>query len=1029
MAEGNLRLWVDDELYPEIHEKLNEVFPSMNFVKKSLMDKWISKKRIDGTETEGNKSDKTYVPGHRNRIYENSGGHPSKDLITLFQEINGIPNRIDAIYKIADILHLEVPKGKLDEEWEKRKEAIVLSHERQKQALFSPEGAHVLKYLKEDREYTEDLIKKMELGYLSPSEANYMNTNFNIGFVWVEQHPLSIPHFSKGEVIGFNCRCISKEVLEKGKKLGYGKYSRTKNLEKRVSQNLFGLNSKNVKQNIDITKEAVIVEGELDALHAIIEGLPNVIAASTGGVSDEKVRTLRRYGYKNIVILLDADGAGETGSETSITSINNGGLNAFVATIPKDPETEKEDVDSFLRKHSIDELKDIIRNAKFAEEWLYLKKKKEYLQTPQTDIDTSNFVREFIEIASRQKDATKRERLYHYLNTDFQNTDITNIEKGIREEVESNIYEEESEGSVKRALKDLRAASTTISEGNTLEGTDTLQDALRTIKRDGQKENALQVIKKETEYLSSGKEIDWKKKKESIAELKGAVKDLKESEQEETFASLLNDNTDELWKSYEVNNLALKTKISFYNKGINDYFDLSFPSGAISIIGAQTNHGKSKFLQSIALDTIESMEEGETLLYITYEESERSVNAQFLNSYFNDTLTRKGARGSNLKTILEYLTKGDKTYMSGETMDKFFEKEKEWKAIRREGKIKIIRPEDNYLQSLTSLILYATKKMKIKAIFIDYVQEIYVEDWAKYSRTDELKQAMVELDAIAQRTNLPVIMAAQLSREVVSPLDLYNQYIADSSWIEKKASEIILIWSNRFDCQDKSLKDKAAKQDRIKREIPELKIGDNESGQLFLKITKSRIIPIGSYAVVGIDPNTGRVKGNLDEVKAEQKRTQKPTQKKLFVVDEPQKAESIDDNVESDPELQKPFTRTDRDEEEESEAPTYREELSKIIELCSITGLGMSFEELTKKLQELGYTGTSVKTGSSKTETIIKDAIAEGILIEKFNRYYYTKNYTEEASKIPLPDGNEVKESEAPDSPFPTTENSDDLPF
>ena len=40
MAEGNLRLWVDDELYPEIHEKLNEVFPSMNFVKKSLMDKW-----------------------------------------------------------------------------------------------------------------------------------------------------------------------------------------------------------------------------------------------------------------------------------------------------------------------------------------------------------------------------------------------------------------------------------------------------------------------------------------------------------------------------------------------------------------------------------------------------------------------------------------------------------------------------------------------------------------------------------------------------------------------------------------------------------------------------------------------------------------------------------------------------------------------------------------------------------------------------------------------------------------------------
>ena len=71
MSKGNFGEWVDDELYPEIHEKLNEVFPSMNFVKKSLMNKWISKKRIDGTDPEGNKPDKTYVPGHRNRIYEN----------------------------------------------------------------------------------------------------------------------------------------------------------------------------------------------------------------------------------------------------------------------------------------------------------------------------------------------------------------------------------------------------------------------------------------------------------------------------------------------------------------------------------------------------------------------------------------------------------------------------------------------------------------------------------------------------------------------------------------------------------------------------------------------------------------------------------------------------------------------------------------------------------------------------------------------------------------------------------------------
>lgn len=949
MAKGNFGEWVDKELYPEMYRHLDKVFPSMNFVEKTLSDKWISPKNIDGTDPKHRKKDKTFVLKYSFHLMQENGEGETTDLISKFMDFNNIVSRKEAIKEIAKILNLEVPKGS-SKDWEekqKKLEAFALSYDRQKRALFSPEGAHVLKYLREKRGYTNDqLIRDMGLGYISPSEAKYLNDNFQAGFTWnVEQYPLSMAHFSDGDIIGFNCRCISKDIAEK-----WGKYKKTENLNSSINENPFGIVPNTLNKNLDKKWEVVIVEGELDALHAIALGLPNVVAASTGNISREKVITLRKYGYRNIVILLDADGAGEEGTKKSILTISDEGLNAFVATIP-----DGKDADEYLQRHSIDELKELVDNANFAELWLYFKEREKFEQTQKTDIDKSNFVRNYIQIASRQKDKTKRERLYYYLSRDFQDIDITSIEKGIREEVESNISEEESEGSVKRALKDLRAASTTISEGNTLEGTDTLQDALRTIKRDGQKENALQVIKKETEYLSSGSDIDWKRKKESIAELKGAVKDLKEAEQEDTFASLLKDNTEELWDSYKVASQALKTKFSFWNYAVKDYFDFSFPSGAISIIGAQTNHGKSKVLQSIALDTIESMEEGETVLYITYEESEGGVNAQFLNSYFNDILTRQGVRGSNLKTITDYLTTGSTRYMNGDTIEKFFQKEKEWKVIRREGKIKIVRPDDNFLQTLTALILYATKKLKVKAIFIDYVQEIYVEDWSKYSRTDELKQAMVELDAIAQRTNLPIIMAAQLSKEAVSPLDLYNQFIADSSWIGRKASEIILIWSNKFDIQAKGQKEKAEKEDRILREIPDFKIGDNNSGQLYLKITKSRFIPTGSYAIVNIDANTGRVKGNLDEVKAESERINKPQAHKQespssINIRDLQKANS---HVEPNPDDQYPYGRNkDRDTEEEEDTP-----------------------------------------------------------------------------KIPLPDENEVKANEAPDTPFPTTENSDDLPF
>lgn len=911
MAKGNFGEWVDRTLYPAMYSRLDEVFPTMHFVKSGT--KWISPRNIDGTEPKNRKRDKTFVLESVYHLAQENGEHDSRDLITLFQELNNIADRIHAIKEIAKILSLDVPEGN-SKEWEERKkvtEALALSYDRQKRALFSPEGAETLKYLKETRGYDEPLIRTMGLGYLSPSEAKYLDDNFKVGFNWrVEQYPLSIAHFSNGDIVGFNCRCISKEVGE-----NWGKYRRTTNLNNSVNNNPFGITPNNLNQ-IRKKGEVVIVEGELDALHAIALGLPNVVAASTGNISRGKVETLKKYKYENVVILLDADGAGEAGTEKSILTISDEGLNAFVATIP-----DGKDTDEFLQRHSIEELKEVVNNANFGELWLYFKEREKFEQTEKTDIDKSNFLRNYIKIASRQKSPTKRERLYSYLLREFHDVDITSIEKGIREEVENNVADEENEGSVTRAYKNLQTASTSITEeGNTLEGIDTLQDALKTIKADGQRENALRVIKEGTELLSGEKVVTWETKKKTITDLKGAVKDLKEAAQEDTFASLLKDNTEELWESYKEANEALKTKFSFFNNALNEYYDLSFPSGAISIIGAQTNHGKSKVLQSIALDTIESMEEGETILYITYEESEGSINAQFLNSFFNDTLTRKGARGSNLKTIVEYLTKGDKTYMSGETIDKFLDKEKEWKAIRRKGMIKIVRPEDNYLQTLTSLILFATKKLRIKAIFIDYVQEIYVEDWSKYSRTDELKQAMVELDTIAQRTNLPIIMAAQLSKEAVSPLDLYNQFIADSSWIGRKASEIILIWSNKFDIQAKSRQEKADKEDRMLREIPGFSVGENRSGKLYLKITKSRIIPTGSYTIVDIDANTGRVKGNLDEVETERKRTQKPVQTS-FISNKPKEAyKPQDDNVKIDPEAQRPY-RGDRDEEEETEAP------------------------------------------------------------------------------------------------------------
>ena len=162
---------------------------------------------------------------------------------------------------------------------------------------------------------------------------------------------------------------------------------------------------------------------------------------------------------------------------------------------------------------------------------------------------------------------------------------------------------------------------------------------------------------------------------------------------------------------------------------------------------------------------------------------------------------------------------------------------------------------------------------------------------------------MVRLDATAQSTNIPVIIAAQLKRETNSPLDLYNQYIADSGWIERKASEILLMWSNKEKCKgegtEKTLK-------RVKEEIDEdlgEKILLGSGGKLYLKLTKSRVIPSGSHAIIPINGNTGRV--------GEPKKRGEATQQEMIFF-----SPSIYDNDKVDTEKQKPYRDNDKDGEE-----------------------------------------------------------------------------------------------------------------
>lgn len=864
--------YIREKLYPALYRNLDKVFPEMEFKKRST--RWISSHYLNGEKTKGQhyQADKTWV-GEKviANLCENGSG-ARIDLLTFYMEQNGVTNIFEAVKDIAKIVNIPLPpeseesKAKAKVEKEKA-EILFLSYERQKKALFSPEGAEVLRYLKEDRGYPEDLIRKMGLGYLSEKEGNFLEQRLQIGYSpYFKNFPLSIPYFSKGSLLGFKLRCISKEIKEK-----YGKYRNPTAFDGIINKNPFNLppfrvNSSGTKKE----RTVIVVEGELDALHAREKGIENVIAASGGnGISKEKANVIEEWGYNSVILTLDTDKAGQKQTVDSIEILLNKGLKVYVVTLP-----DGKDTDEFLKTHTAEEYKEVIADCTQAVYYLFKKEVDRFNSTARTQIDFDKFQDNVIELSLRTKDEVLRGRILDSLKDAF----------GV---------------SLEEAYKGYRAKADRL-------------------KAEKEKKEALQksdeALKEATRLLSIGNNDKAKEK------TKEALDKLKTAEGEDKYSYLLRDNTDELWERYKnppktfdtafILSVALKNKQK--EKEIIPY-RLSFPSGAISVIGAFTNHGKSKILQSIALDGLKADWEDGVILYFTYEENEENVNIQFLNAYTDTELTKKAKNipnAGNYRTIKDYLFNGDTTFFKKEKdtngltpLEIFKKAEEEWKNIRKEGKIRIIKPESNTLEELIDILRYAKEHLPIRAVFLDYIQELYLDDSKRIgSRPDELKKIMVDLDLFAQEANIPIIAAAQLGRAVGGPGGLCNQIISDSGWIERKASEIVLIWSSNGE-KDKDSGDLKKLTEIVGSQYAEI-FQKEEEGYLFLKLTKSRTIPKGAKAVVEIHGNSGRVQRNGD--------LPKPPEARQTDIG------YSDSEVRIDPEAQRPYRRS---REEETETP------------------------------------------------------------------------------------------------------------
>lgn len=290
---------------------------------------------------------------------------------------------------------------------------------------------------------------------------------------------------------------------------------------------------------------------------------------------------------------------------------------------------------------------------------------------------------------------------------------------------------------------------------------------------------------------------------------------------------------------------GIETKYAFTRRAKKEeQQQIIIPAGAITMICGLTSHGKSRFLQNLALDTAQDKKDG-CVLYYTFEEDKKAVFKELLNIYADMDLS-----DNNLRTISSYYHGTHQYFNDGVSIANFQAKENRFMQLIQSKKLHIIEEDYDSAELCLSLRKIARNR-KVKAVFVDYAQLLY-KSGNKLSRTEELKGIMKDLLKVAKEFGLPIVMAAQLKRSAASPTSMTNQDIADSADLERIAALVIMLWNSSYKTNDtKAINDMA-----------DLGITLGEGGKIYAECTKYRGAERGNYAVLSFKGNRGLIEHN-----------------------------------------------------------------------------------------------------------------------------------------------------------------------
>ncbi len=305
------------------------------------------------------------------QIWKDFSSGKGGNVVTFLMELEqfSYPEALRWLAKRYNIeIEEEGERSEQELENEKARESLFILTEFAKKYFIdqlhnSEEGQNIgLSYFKE-RGYTQETIKKFELGYSPASWTAFADYAEGKGYSpkLLEQAGLVNYREDGRKSDKFRERVIFPIYSYSGRALGFG--GRTlrndKNIAKYLnspeteiyhkSKTLYGLFQ--AKQAILKNDACILVEGYTDVLSLHQSGIEHAVASSGTALTKEQIRLIKRL-TNNITLIYDGDAAGIKASFRGIDLILEQELNIKILLLP-----DGDDPDTFAKKLSTTEIK------------------------------------------------------------------------------------------------------------------------------------------------------------------------------------------------------------------------------------------------------------------------------------------------------------------------------------------------------------------------------------------------------------------------------------------------------------------------------------------------------------------------------------------------------------------------------------------------------------------------------------------------------------------------------------------------